>query len=457
MLKKIYHIGFCAYLVMLVLSLIFYKERTIFLDAAYNMFYIIGPGHFSITNFRFGNVLNQFPPLLAVKAGIPIAHVLQLYSAVFVVYYMAAYFVCGSILRRYDYALVILLLNILFAADTFYWMLSELPQAIAIFMILLAMVSNRQLKNINPSQWIIMVLALITMVFFHPLVLFVLVYALVFFLLSNFEVIDRNVAYVIASVYFTVMLVKFVAFKTPAEVHSMGGMKNFFTLFPDYFNTYANRNFLTGCITKYYWIPLVFFSVVVVYIKSGAWRRLVWFTGCFIGYLGLINISYHSSATPQFYIENLYLPLAVFLALPFVWDVLPILHRRKLAIPVFALILLTGCIRMYATHPVYTNRLAYDRTLLDKFGTKKVIAQATSQDTTALILVWGAPYECLLLAAVERNKTASIVLDDNPAQRIWAGTHKSAIVVNYNIIPYMDIDKRYFRFEDTSTIYAIIK
>ena len=112
MYKRLYFIGIGAYAIMLFFSILFYKERIIFLDTAFTLFHIIKDNHFYIGFYRFGDAFNQIPPFLAIKSGLSLKIAMIAYSAGFVVYYFICYFICGC-LKRYDFALIVLLLNML--------------------------------------------------------------------------------------------------------------------------------------------------------------------------------------------------------------------------------------------------------------------------------------------------------------------------------------------------------
>ena len=455
MYRRVYFTGIVAYIIMLVLSQVFFKERTIFLDAAYNLFYIIKDGGFAITLFRFGDVFMQLPPVLARKACLPADTIFQIYSAGFVLFYFIAYLICGSILKRYDFALVILLLNILLVSDTFYWCLSQLPQAIAILVAILAFLQGRQANTIKPWQWCIAAAALATAVFLHPLVLFVILYCLAFFGLSSPPGADKKTLYILGISYCSIMLIKFLFFKTPYEHHSMSGLKNFVTQFPNYFTLFSDKRFAYNCLVKYYWIPVLFVAIAVFYVRIGAYKKLWLFACAFCAYLMLVNISYPSAATPEFYIENLYTPLVIFLALPFIFDLLPVLEPKKLVFPAFILILLSGCIRIYTSHTIYTARLNYERKILREYGDRKIMLTTKQADTDTLLMVWGTPYEFLLLSLSERGRPASIIVDNHPLERYWAANLHSSYVTNWNVFRYDDLPARYFNFADTTTGYLL--
>lgn len=441
---------------MLVLAHVFYKERTVFLDMAYNLFYIIKDKTFCLQLYRFGDMISQLPPIAARNAGLPIGAIFRFYSDGFILFYFTAYIICGSVLKRYDFALVLLLLNMLFAADTFYWMVSQLPQAIALLIIVFALISGRTFGSISAARWAILLTLFVTVIFYHPLIVFVLGFSLVFFALGNNPIADRKMIYALAIIYVSVMLFKVLVFKTPYEAHSMSGMKNFITQFPDYFTLFSNRRFLANCLTKYYWIPVFFFGIVVFYAKTGDRRKLWFFVSAFLAYFFLVDITYPTAVTPEFYIENVYLPLAIFLALPFVFDLLPLLDQKKIAAPLIVLVIVTGCFRVYATHPLYTARLDHERRILDAYGDRKVLLQATQADADTLLMLWGTPFEFLLLSESERNKPASIIIDKDAKKLMWAHDLRNGLLVNWNVYLYKDMPAQYYQFTDTVSTYNLV-
>ena len=455
MYRRLYISGVVAYVCMLVLSILFYKERTIFLDAAFNVFNIIKDQGFCIQHYRFGDVFSQLLPVIATRAGLPLSSILEAYSAGFIIYYFAAYVVCGTILKRYDLALVILLMNILFVSDTFFYIPTQLTEGVALLMVVYALMLDRRPGSIGALSWAIILLAAATVVFFHPLVVFVLGFTIAFFLVGKTSSANRKMLYILAAVYVAGIAVKSIFFRNHYEGSSLSGMKNFVTQFPDYFTIYSNKRFLYSCVTKYYWIPVLFTGIVFFYARTKAFRKLVFFAAFFFGYLMLVNISYPTNVTSAFYMENLYIPLSIFLAFPFVFDLLPAMEKSKLVIPLFVWIVITGIGRMYFAHNVYSQRLAFERRYLDEYDGRKIIAKATKEDTDTLMMLWGTPYEFLLLSVAERGVPASVIIDEDPPHREWANQFTKSLVVNWNVFPYAALPAKYFHFTDTTSAYTI--
>lgn len=455
MYKRLYFIGIAVYIVLVVYSVLFYKERIIFLDTAFTLFHIVKDSFFSIQVYRFGDVLSQLLPVVAAKAGLSLDTVVLSYSLGFSLLYFGCYLVCGSVLKQYDIALAVLLMSILFTTDAFYWITSQLVQGLALLMVWFAYLRRMPAGYVKPGKAAVIVGLTVTLAFFHPLIAVAILFVICFSLLRMHFIADSRLLYIVGAIFLSGIVLKAVAFRTPYERHSMSGLKNFYLLFPNYFNIYANKQFLSACLGRLCWIPLLFATIVMVYARQREWKKLWLFLAFFFGYLLLINITYPSAVTPQYYIENMYMPLSLFLALPFLFDVLPLLAKKKLAIPVFLVIAISGCIRICYAHTPYTKRLNYERAYLQKHAAHKIIAQAVNADTVVLQQLWGTPYEFWLLSTAEQNKSASIIIDDDPMHRDWARHKRKEFVVNWDIFPYSTLNSRYFRFTDSVNGYII--
>lgn len=453
MYRRAFFIGIGAYLMMLVLAVVFYKERIIFLDTADTLFYLVKNGSFSLYASRCAVVVTQIFPLLAVKAGLSLAAITLSYSLGFVIFYFACYLVCGLVLRQYALALTLLLFHILFITDTFYYIPSELPQGINLMVVVFAMMFYKQQGNRLSA--IPIYICAFAMAFFHPLVLFTFAFAFLFFLLHSQSATDRKLLITVAAIYISGVVINNLFFRIPYDRASMSGMKNFISQFPDYFTIYSNKRFLYNCKEKYYWIPILFFGTALFYGFGREWKKLSFFVVSVIGYLVLVNVSYPFPTTQVFYMENLYLPLGIFLAIPFVFDLAPALEKRRLAVPLLALMILTAAGRFYTTQPAYAHRLNWERNYLEKYQDTKVIAHAKNANAGILLMLWGTPYEFWLLSTIEKGKTASIIIDDNPPHRAWAANLNKTFVVNWNMFAYKDLNPKYFILSDTVNGYLI--
>ena len=54
-------------------------------------------------------------------------------------------------------------------------------------------------------------------------------------------------------------------------------------------------------------------------------------------------------------------------------------------------------------------------------------------------------------------KTASIIIDPKPESRLWADQLRNSLLVNWNVLPYSELNPKYFRMTDSTTPYLIYK
>src|SRR5688572_6642136 len=83
--------GTFTFLLLGILSVIFYQERVVFIDIAFQLFHMLKDGTFAIQHNRTGAFLTMSFPLLASKLGLPLKLVMLSYSAGFIAYYFAIF------------------------------------------------------------------------------------------------------------------------------------------------------------------------------------------------------------------------------------------------------------------------------------------------------------------------------------------------------------------------------
>ena len=117
--RNISRIGNATFAVLAVLSVVFWRERTMLLDAALQSFFIINDGKLAIQVGRFGATFVQAFPLVASKLGFSLQIVLTFYSLGFVVFHWLCFWLCDKVLKIKPFALAIVLFSTLMTAHTF--------------------------------------------------------------------------------------------------------------------------------------------------------------------------------------------------------------------------------------------------------------------------------------------------------------------------------------------------
>lgn len=452
--KRLFIAGIVVYAVLCGLAILFYKERMALPDDANYVFELVtNGGHFAIFHHRFISVLTQWLPFAAIKLGYSLQSVTLLYSLNLTVFYALCYLVCGFVCRDYKAALAMLLSYLLFSSHTFYWAVPELGQGISLLFILFALLSRRE--SMGAAQIVLSGALIVFAVCAHALALFVLVFMLLYLWLHQRQ--NRRPLIIAAGWVVVALLFKSLFLRDEYDQHALGGLRNFIKLFPDYFSTESMRYFLSYCLGAYAWIPIILIINSIHYIRSRSWLKLgLMFCFC-IGYLLLTTIAFPDVQGNGFYSENLFLPLASFLCIPLVYDVLPSLRAPLPTLAVFA-VMLTGLLRIWIFHGFYSGRLAWQRGLIRQYDNRKVILDEGQFPKDTLLIGWSSPYELWLLSTIEQNRTASILITPEPDRYMQSvGDNRHVFMPAFNLYDYSSVSPRYFMFRDTVHSYEVVR
>lgn len=441
-------LGYGALLILLLLAAVFYQERTLFIDIAFQTFLMITEGTLQVQVYRFGSALVQLLPLLAIQLRLPLDAVLMAYSLSFPLLYLLCYWLIVRVLRNDYLGLVLVLLFTLFYLDGFYWATSELQQALAFLLVVWAFVWRYPALD-QWWHWLLLPAALLTLAFYHPLTF------IPFFFLWAFsglrEAAFRHWRYLLlAAVMVLALLAKS---KWGANWYDAAKMKsfqaNFEAYWPHLHTMPSHRKFLLYCVHHWPGIPLALLAVTGVYLWQRQWLRLLLVWGTCAAFLLLSHIG-SPDLTYRFYAEVNYMPLAIFLGVPLVFDVLPRLRRRTL----FVLLIAFLCLRLGSIalhHAPYTARLAWLSERLDGLsaehpGANRFVATDSPALTDTLLMTWGSPYETLLLSARPHPDSArTLAILPQPARydTLWA--QDQWFIGAFKAQPIHTVDGFYFR------------
>lgn len=441
--------GSIAYITLLILSIIYYEQRTVIFDMSFQLFSVLKDNSFAIQINRFGAVVTQIFPLMASRAGLSLNNVALIYSTAFVIYYFAVFLFILLVLKNTKTALVLLLFNTMIVTHSFFWIQCELLQGIAFTLLFIAFVEN-QLKSGKVSLLFqaFSPLFLFTIVFFYPLLPFVLLFALAY--LSQHYQSQKKSLLSIGVSYIFLYLVKILFFKTAYDSTSMNGVKNFITKFPNYFNLQSNKSFMEWLIKDYY--AIIIFSAIVIafYLWKRNFIKLLLFAGSSLFLVLLINVCYFYGQD-QFYLEPQYSILPIFISYPLVYDIFPKFKSKKIPVFIVASVVLLSFIRIINTARLYTERLNWDKNIL-KSTTGKIILKEKDVPMNLLKLSWGSSYEFWLLSTMENKQSRSIIIEQTTGE-FDAENNRKSFITKYGAFDYNQLNKKYFIFNDTVSQY----
>ncbi len=70
---------------------------------------------------------------------------------------------------------------------------------------------------------------------------------------------------------------------------------------------------------------------------------------------------------------------------------------------------------------------------------------------------WASPYELWLLSTIETDRSASVIIHPNLNEIQWMQSSKDAFATTWGQFAYRDLNKRYFKFKDSTNVYEQIK
>ena len=138
---------------------------------------------------------------------------------------------------------------------------------------------------------------------------------------------------------------------------------------------------------------------------------MVW--GFFTGFVLLYNIS-DTKALHRFYSEVTYLPLSIFVAVPFLFDVFPYFSKKIKWLPVlFCGLMILRLTTISLNSKVFKNNFAWIERQLEKsekMETNRFLMNHANVPLNTVLMEWGVPFTAMHLSAMDNPKAAKTLL-----------------------------------------------
>lgn len=451
--KPIFFSGLVGFGILLVFSVFFLWERVLFLDFSFYMFEMVRNADFYHPGSRFIAFVNQAPALLAVKAHLPLYWVLQLHSVSFPIFHLVIFLLLLFVFKQRELALVLLLFNILIASDTFYWCESEFPQGVGLSILFVAVISHK--TNSLSKQIVFSFIAFfiaVTAFWAHPLVVLPFGFVFLYFFIQNKSSFLQFLFW--GALLLAVLWVRFFVVKTVAyEENKLENGMNGIALLSDFFSIPIVIKSLPWFI-KYYWVfSILGIVTAVVLVVKKQWIKLFVCITYVLVYYVLVCISFPVSE--KFYVENLWLPISIGVALPFAFEVLPLLRNNTLITLVLLLVVILRGFSIFNAHHHFTDRKNWwDKVIsaAEKQGGQKFVFPANKAPLDILHYTFSTAAESMLYSTVKLNgKTICISIEQDIKAKEPYLNLDDAIITESNTIKYTELNKNYFNFKNEPT------
>lgn len=467
--------GHSLFLVLAIMAVCYFRERSLFLDTAFQSFEIIKNGGFAIQVNRFGVAFAQAFPLLAVKLGLPLKGVLIAYSLSFVLVHWALFSLTLHRLQQPAFALCIALFNILLVNHSFYWVQNEGVQAVSWCLFFWALLAHCEAMQKWTGGNVLAAAGLVPMlVFFHPLVVFPFFFTAFFFSIGKMAGGEKadppmpgHKTLLLAVVAFILVLAaKHIFFNNHYDqlADKRLTLNRLWQLLGNPLYQPGTRLFWEHLLTDFYLWPPALLLVLIFYLRQKSCLKFLFVTGAHLAGWVMVTTAYQEGGY-FFHIETQYLPLSIFVLLPLCVDVVPALfsHRRWLLPAVLLFGLIAGWrLRHIADQGAfYTRRIAYLEDLMHKATAQtdshKFLLDAGLLNKEVMLQNWALPYETIHLSTLHSPDSLTVIYAvDDWHQQAWVLELKNRIATGMDLLKPAQLDPRYYNFRDTLTPTRLI-
>lgn len=243
--------------------------------------------------------------------------------------------------------------------------------------------------------------------------------------------------------------------------------------FPHYLQLDSFKEFWHLCLNNYIALPILLALLTAYYLRQRtglAWLRLVLVWGSVAGYAFIVNVSKPGYVEPT-YLDNLFLPLAFFVGIPFTMELLPALERApalgqrapQLAAVALGLVLAARLLVLYGTHRPYTayqhwlqRLMAYTRPLPER----RYLLDSNNVDPANLRAgtpYWASSYETILLSARPSPDSAQVIYITNEMDlRLEPSRTPGIFLGPFTAVPAKGLTASYFRVANDAAGFRLL-
>lgn len=385
------------------MSLVYYQERLLSLDAANYAFHLVLGQDFYTGQSRVVTYLTQILPLLAVKSEFSLKAVLMIYSASFILYFYLIYVFIAHLFRNPLAGIFLALSLCLSMRYKFYGPVGEVVLSIGLLALLIGWVTRPAERFGKLPVWadLGIGMALASLLFTgHP---FIAVSTAIFF---GFDLLHRKRwkewPFWVLSLYTGLILFLKMQFDasneyTQMRLNRLSDIKEVIANLPDLYIT----NRLLWYFDTEYVFPFTVFIVTLIWLwlQGRRWLSLYLFTA-FWALLGLILLMHNYLSGPIYIMLDGYLShLGILWALPIAFCCLP--ERRWWMMVLVAVLLLFSLDRIKNKHRFFRERIHYLQTIMDQHDERKLLAHMDEFDWNKLWMPWAVGFETLLISSLD--------------------------------------------------------
>ena len=448
------------FLLLLAGSLFWYRQRMLFVDPGWIVFNVINNHNFSIAEYRYGAFITQMVPLIGSLFKLPLSVILLAYSASFYLFYTVVVLLLLYRYKQYGLALLMALYFTLFVSDVYFWPNNEVHQGIAWMFLFLGHVLKPGRKQQGIAFHTCSLLFAFLALFSHFLVLIPFSFLWLFLWSEKSQwTLSRRIA-----IMYTILLALIFFIKYRLGVNGwydggkLNGVKHISTdIITGAFSNGQAKSILPLIAVNYWLAPLLLIAGLVAAIKYKKYLVAAACAGYSIGYFVLLCITFPDAFGREwlFYMESEWMAMAIIIAIPFVYFLLPRIPPR-LATGLLLFIFTARIVYIAVAFPYFNDRynsLVLITERLREKGIHKALFVKNEALEKRFIMSWGLPAESMLYSGLENHEpqVSFKFVADSLTRMPYTDTFLSA----FSLMPYKELNAVYFHTDTTQAYQQV--
>ncbi|HTO16064.1 MAG TPA: hypothetical protein VLZ83_09845 [Edaphocola sp.] len=463
-LKVAYWLSFFTLIVLSILSIISYKERTLFVDSSWFITNILHTKSFYFMEMRFGAFITQLGTIAAIHLGLSLKSILIIFSISFYIFYLFSFWAIGGLMKQKKLAILFVFYLTLFISDGYFCTVGEIFQGITWMLLFFALYFQKRWKHNFWSHLLMISFAFLGLIC-HMIIIFPFAFLWLFINLetTKLKVLIENKKFWIYSAillvlaytrYYVSNLGWYDAMKLePVKQLSIASVINAF-------KSGHAKTFLELLMSNYWIVVAISLVSILFMIKQKKWIQTSLYLIFVLGYFALVCVVYPDSYDRNllFYFENEYAPLSIILAAPFVWYIFKFQVNKKIISIIFISIFSIRLFFIFDAYQFFHHRFknlqSINNTLYDQNIHKALIIAEEQAANAYFVMSWGLPVESMLLSKLENKNpvvTFKIVPPDFKVQNIADSFYSC-----FTILPQSFLNKDYILI-DSKQEYKVIE
>ena len=437
--------------ILLLMSLLFYKERITFSDTAAYVSHIMARDKFEIGVInRYISIIPELLPYCAFKLGLPLKAILILYSISFTLIPIVLSLIAYHNFKEPFTAWSILIFYTLMSMNLFYYPVSEYQIGLCFILFFMGYITHAQKRESNNLQFILINLLFIpTIIFSHPLSFFVWINILILHTLFN-KIIKRQLITIICVTILSAV-VKRLFFNIDYEHNKFSQINNFKNFSTNDLAQELGSTFARLLIQDYFLVIILTILILIFLWQSKKTLLSFVFLASVIAWWVLITVCFQAEIYDHYY-EHMYQAIPLIVSFVFCQYYLR-QYKSKWTPLIVSIILIISLSKINSRSQFYTERINWLENcfaFMDKINCKKAIF------TTEYILpsqgrvsFWSIPYETLLLSSLkgsQYSKTIYIAGNLNDLSKDMNLVYDIDELGDWPLVPtqYFTIEKRQY-------------